>query len=148
MQEAARMSLLHARTRLSVRRVLSDRECFDKETWWRECCCHRNFSSSDGFGSSRWATIPYEMQISKPSWPTGARIGGPISSPLGSLSCRRDRPNGPNGVRNVLRWLRVELGVGRFADGAAKPARATGPPVERRARLRAARRRKQRAVAT
>jgi len=36
MPKWAGMSLLHARTRLSVRRVLCDRECFDKQNWWRK----------------------------------------------------------------------------------------------------------------
>jgi len=57
----ARMRLLHAKglrrsgyvplakaeTRLSVRRVFSDRECFDKEKWWRKTTCHRNNGASD-----------------------------------------------------------------------------------------------------
>ena len=45
--KTARMSLLHAKTRLSVRRAFSDRECFDKETWWRKTSWHRNNGASD-----------------------------------------------------------------------------------------------------
>jgi hypothetical protein len=35
-QKKARMRPLHAKTRLSVRRAFSDRECFDKKKWWRK----------------------------------------------------------------------------------------------------------------
>jgi len=41
------MRLLHARTRLAERRVLGDRECFDKQKWWRERTCHRTLTGSD-----------------------------------------------------------------------------------------------------
>jgi hypothetical protein len=57
----ARMSLLHAKglrrsgyvplakaeTRLSVRRAFCDRECFDKEEWWRKTSWHRNNGAPD-----------------------------------------------------------------------------------------------------
>jgi hypothetical protein len=41
------MSLLHAKTRLSVRRAFSDRECFDNRTWWRKTSWYRNNGASD-----------------------------------------------------------------------------------------------------
>jgi len=41
------MRLLHAKTRLSVRRVFSDRECLDKQKWWRKTSWHRNNGASD-----------------------------------------------------------------------------------------------------
>jgi len=53
------------------------------------------------------------------------------------LSCFRNRPkrpNGPNGVQSVPRWLLLKLGAGRFVDDAAESAHSTGPRAERRTR--------------
>ncbi len=69
--------------------------------WWRECCCHRNFSPSDGFRSSRRATFPYELQASKSSRATGGRVRGVLSSSRTRLLCCTDRPNRPNGPNGV-----------------------------------------------
>ena len=77
------------------------RDEFETYDWWRECCCHRNFSPSDGLRSSRTATVPYELQASKLSRPTGGRIEGVLSSPLTRLLCCRNRPNRPNGPNGV-----------------------------------------------
>jgi hypothetical protein len=41
------MALLHAKPRLSVRRVFGDRECFDREKWWSKTSWHRNNGASD-----------------------------------------------------------------------------------------------------
>jgi hypothetical protein len=42
-----RSLLAKAETRLSARRAFSDRECFDKEEWWRKKTCHRNCGDVD-----------------------------------------------------------------------------------------------------